>query len=149
MRTLSFREGIQFPLSIYLYIHIFAIFCWLGFPVKKWLALAWCHLHSRLGSAVQSRRPGAEIRQCHVGPKVESQTGRVVGGWRLDSDVWDGWETHYGSMEKWYIHLHEWLIFMVNVGEYTIHGSWWEMFFLRIGGLPSRKLTYPTWGKGK
>ena len=23
----------------------------------------------------------------------------------------------------WYIHLHEWLIFMVNVGEYTIHGS--------------------------
>ena len=23
-----------------------------------------------------------------------------------------------------YIHLHEWLIFMVNVGEYTIHGSY-------------------------
>ena len=24
----------------------------------------------------------------------------------------------------WYIYLHEWLVFMVNVGEYTIHGSY-------------------------
>ena len=24
----------------------------------------------------------------------------------------------------WYIHLHEWLMFMVNVGKYTIHGSY-------------------------
>ena len=27
-------------------------------------------------------------------------------------------------MEKWYIYLHGWLIFMVNVGKYTIHGSY-------------------------
>ena len=32
--------------------------------------------------------------------------------------------THYGSMEKWYIYLHESLICMVNVGKYTIHGSY-------------------------
>ena len=24
----------------------------------------------------------------------------------------------------WYIYLHEWLIFMVNVGKYTIYGSY-------------------------
>ena len=24
----------------------------------------------------------------------------------------------------WYIYLHEWLIFMVHVGKYTIHGSY-------------------------
>ena len=28
-----------------------------------------------------------------------------------------------GSHGTWYIYLHEWLIFMVNVGKYTIHGS--------------------------
>ena len=30
----------------------------------------------------------------------------------------------------WYIYLHEWVIFMVNVAKYTIHGSygwWWCM----------------------
>ena len=30
----------------------------------------------------------------------------------IRKDLWD-----------WYIYLHEWLIFMVNVGKYTIHGS--------------------------
>ena len=24
----------------------------------------------------------------------------------------------------WYIYLHEWLIFMVNIGKYTIHGTY-------------------------
>ena len=27
------------------------------------------------------------------------------------------------SIHVWYIYLHEWLILMVNVGKYTIHGS--------------------------
>ena len=27
-------------------------------------------------------------------------------------------------LNVWYIHLHEWLIFMVNVGKYTIRGSY-------------------------
>ena len=30
----------------------------------------------------------------------------------IPEDPWD-----------WYIYLHEWLIFMGNVGKYTIHGS--------------------------
>ena len=116
-------------------------------PVKRpnihgWLGVGATFTKSARPRRFKSSPKGAEIRQCHVGPKVESQTGRVVGRWRLDSDVWDGWETHYGSMEKWYIHLHEWLIFMVNVGEYTIHGSYGKCFFLRIGGLPSRKRSH-------
>ena len=35
------------------------------------------------------------------------------------------------TIQVWYICIHEWLIFMVNVGKYTIHGccgnSWWFM----------------------
>ena len=32
----------------------------------------------------------------------------------------------------WYIYLHEWFIFMVNVGKYTIHGSYgWVSLFKR------------------
>ena len=38
------------------------------------------------------------------------------------------------TIHVWYIYLHEWLIFMVNVGEYTIHGWYglWCFFVFRI-----------------
>ena len=30
----------------------------------------------------------------------------------------------------WHIYIHEWMVFMVNVGTYIIHGSYiWEMPF--------------------
>ena len=35
------------------------------------------------------------------------------GAWMLDGKLGNP----IGSMEKWYIYLHEWLIFMVNVGK--------------------------------
>ena len=30
----------------------------------------------------------------------------------------------------WYTHLHVWLIFKVNVGKYTIHGSYGFVYYL-------------------
>ena len=36
-------------------------------------------------------------------------------------------QTH--RIHVWYIYLHEWLIFMVNVGKYTIHGSYGKQTF--------------------
>ena len=41
--------------------------------------------------------------------------------------------SHYGSMGRLYIYRHEWLIFMVNVGKYTIHGCYGYVFFLFWG----------------
>ena len=37
--------------------------------------------------------------------------------------IWRGlWPTH--RIHVWYIYLHEWLILVVHVGKYTIHGSY-------------------------
>ena len=44
-------------------------------------------------------------------------------GLRGDHAIEIDWDTHR-IHEKKYIYLHEWLIFMVNVGKYTIHGSY-------------------------
>ena len=63
---------------------------------------------------------------------------------------WGKWEIGYPSHPwDWYIYLHEWLIFMINVGVYTIHGSygWWYWILISLpaprangpinhGGLP-------------
>ena len=36
------------------------------------------------------------------------------------------------SIWDWYTYLHEWLMFMVNVGEYAIHG-WYGLYTDQIG----------------
>ena len=38
-----------------------------------------------------------------------------------------GFKSH--RIHVWYIYLHEWLILMVNVGKYTIHGSYGNIFY--------------------
>ena len=45
--------------------------------------------------------------------------------------------SHHGSMEKWYIYLHEWLKFMINVGKYTIF-PWIRNGFTLIQDLTNR-----------
>ena len=38
------------------------------------------------------------------------------------------------TIHVWYIYLHEWLIFMVHVGKYTVHGyhGWYIYLFLLV-----------------
>ena len=45
----------------------------------------------------------------------------------MDVPGWVGWDQRLvpiGSMGRLYTFLHEWLNFMVNVGKYTVHGSY-------------------------
>ena len=39
-----------------------------------------------------------------------------------NNDAWRFFLNLYHPWDEWYIYLLEWLIFMVNVGKYTIHG---------------------------
>ena len=46
----------------------------------------------------------------------------------------------------WYIYLHEWLIFMANVGKYTIHGSYGSIIYFMDFGYCSK--TFPWLSSG-
>ena len=89
-------------------------------------------LSARLGSGVQVVAQEQKYDNATLARKLKAKqdgwTGGRLGGWTATFGT-----AHYGSMEKWYIHLHEWLIFMVNVGEYTSpmdpmgHVFFWEL----------------------
>ena len=51
-------------------------------------------------------------------------TGNVVG--KPQENRWKpmNYRMFQSFLCKWYIYVHEWLFLMVNVGEYTIHGSY-------------------------
>ena len=59
---------------------------------------------------------------------------------RYPEDPWD-----------WHIYLHEWLIFIVNVGKYTIHGSnmiQWGMILVKITCIILLTPSSVTWSNG-
>ena len=60
----------------------------------------------------------------HPPPEVQPKSMRSV-----DQGGWMG-RCFPNTMYVWHIYLHEWLIFMVNVGKYTIHWMVWVCVWL-------------------
>ena len=59
--------------------------------------------------------------------KIDFQKVNFAVSFRECTGLWMMNQTH--RIHVWYIYLHEWLIFMVNVGKYTIHGSYGKQTF--------------------
>ena len=67
---------------------------------------------------------------------------------RIPNKYLSGTTTH--TIHGTGIFTYIWLIFMVNVGKYTIHGWYGQRknLFTQQKNIPSRELTYVTLGKG-
>ena len=76
-------------------------------------------------------------------------TNLLLASWDIQVLVCDGCLTiPIGSMGwDWYIYLHEWLIFIINVGKYTIIHTWilWDQ---QKSHTPSNSSWCPFWDGG-
>ena len=81
-------------------------------------------LHGPLNQLFEVYSAPDEARLCSRLVPTLAMFALLDGGFTIPEDPWD-----------WYISLHGWLIYMVNVGKYTIHGSY--------GNERSKKSTLP------